>query len=314
MRKGTRGNPGTPPKRRAAGGRLKTFVKSSVVQFATISYDNPILRILFDLRKHSDAGDTSAAWPLADVVRLVELLRDKAAERLKGVFPARIAEIDQVLVGHSAESGDKIAASDRVRILPLPSIGHQHADCAIRRVLIEVPPGCSLDPEDVQWAFSGLNLLLPGGIEPGATVTAALEGGMLNHYGIGASQEHRIWRTITPAVLPASAMRRRIEPTRKVPEAKGGLERLAECQRAAAAVIQALRHAGLSGQSQAVRVQREPFESNGSRVEPFAGNTRFSKHSLWHVKIEFTTPVSGPLVIGNGRFLGLGLMAPVRGQ
>ncbi len=89
---------------------------------------------------------------------------------------------------------------------------------------------------------------------------------------------------------------------------------LAECQRAAAAVIQALRHAGLSGQSQAVRVQREPFEPNGSRVEPFAGNTRFSKHSLWHVEIEFTTPVSGPLVIGNGRFLGLGLMAPVRGQ
>ncbi|GAB4122352.1 MAG: hypothetical protein Kow001_20390 [Acidobacteriota bacterium] len=60
-----------------------------------------------------------------------------------------------------------------------------------------------------------------------------------------------------------------------------------------------------------VRVQREPFEHNGARVEPFAEGTRFDKHRLWHVEIEFREPVIGPLVLGDGRFLGLGLMAPV---
>jgi len=49
------------------------------------------------------------------------------------------------------------------------------------------------------------------------------------------------------------------------------------------------------------------------RVEPFAEGTRFEKERLWHVKIAFGIPLKGPLLIGNGRFAGLGLMAPVPG-
>ena len=61
-----------------------------------------------------------------------------------------------------------------------------------------------------------------------------------------------------------------------------------------------------------VQVQREPFESNGERVETFAEGTRFSKHRLWRVEIGLPGSISGPLVIGDGRFLGLGIMAPLR--
>jgi CRISPR-associated protein Csb2 len=66
--------------------------------------------------------------------------------------------------------------------------------------------------------------------------------------------------------------------------------------------------------AEAIRVQREPFESNGERIEVFAEGTRFSKHRLWHVEIEFSDEILGPLLIGDGRFLGLGLMAPVPGR
>jgi len=59
-----------------------------------------------------------------------------------------------------------------------------------------------------------------------------------------------------------------------------------------------------------VRFQREPFDLRGIRVEQFAEGTQFSKHCLWHVEIEFELLVSGPLVIGDGRFLGLGVMRP----
>lgn len=34
-----------------------------------------------------------------------------------------------------------------------------------------------------------------------------------------------------------------------------------------------------------------------------------TKHQLWHVMIEFVAPVDGPLVLGDGRFVGLGVMA-----
>ena len=64
--------------------------------------------------------------------------------------------------------------------------------------------------------------------------------------------------------------------------------------------------------AEVIRVQREPFEVGGERVEEFAPGTRFPKERLWHVEITFTEPISGPLVIGDGRFLGLGAMAAAR--
>lgn len=78
-----------------------------------------------------------------------------------------------------------------------------------------------------------------------------------------------------------------------------------------AAVITALRHAGVRERPVRIHVQREPFEAKGARAERFAKGTRFAKERLWHVDIEFEGLVQGPLVLGDGRFLGLGVMAPV---
>lgn len=182
-------------------------------------------------------------------------------------------------------------------------------------MLIEVPPGSRLTADDVRGAFSGLEPLDPETrASLGITVTlAADESGpdMLKHYGIGNGQGHRCWRTVTPAGLPDSAARRRIDPDHQLDQAKGGQERAQESAKAGAAVMQALRHPGVSVRAEAIRVQREPFESNGERIETFAKGTRFSRHGLCHVEIEFAGNVAGPLVIGDCRFLGLGLCAPI---
>ena len=80
----------------------------------------------------------------------------------------------------------------------------------------------------------------------------------------------------------------------------------------ASAVRQALRHVGVDAPAQAIGVQREPFEARGRRAEAFAFGARFARERLWHVDIAFERPIAGPLLIGDGRYLGLGLMAPVR--
>ena len=292
----------------------QTFTKASMPHFALIAYDSPSTRLVFDLRKIDDR-ESFAMWPLTATGQLAEILRDGATSRLTSAMPARRAGIEKILVGRQTDATDKIPAAERIRIIPLPSIGHYHADRGIRRVLIEVPPGSPLTADDVRWAFSGLEPLDPETkASLGITVTlAADENGadMLKHYGIGGGQGHQSWRTVTPAALPDSAARRRIDPDHQVGEAKSGQERAQESAKAGAAVVQALRHAGVSVRAEAIRVQREPFESNGERVETFAKGTRFSKHSLWHVEIEFAGNVAGPLVIGDGRFLGLGLFAPI---
>lgn len=163
---------------------------------------------------------------------------------------------------------------------------------------------------DVYRAFSGLDLVDPGTGEVHAVLTRADAHQFLRHYGVDDVGRHRVWRTVTPAALPEQARRRRIDPARKAEEAKSGIEQCSELKRAAQAVRQALRHAGVRTAPEAIAVQREPFSAKGARVEAFSDGTRFAKERLWHVEVTFEAPVSGPLVIGDGRFLGLGVMAP----
>ena len=114
------------------------------------------------------------------------------------------------------------------------------------------------------------------------------------------AQGFRVWRTVTPVALPV--MRTGRETT--------GAKRVAGEAKAARAVMQALRHVGVMTPVASIRVQREPFDRNGARAEEFAMPERFEARNLRHVEIAFTQTVHGPLVIGNDRYLGLGLMVP----
>jgi CRISPR-associated protein Csb2 len=281
-------------------------------RFRLVSYDSPPTRQLYELRDATaEAG--FAPWPLERVSALVVRLRDGAVQRLMSVLPAHKADIERVLVGRKPDGTNDCPPESRVRIIPLPSIGHVHADREIRRVLVQVPPTCPLRAADVHWAFSGLELVDEETGEIQAVLTPTDDHGFLRHYGLEDDAGHRVWRTVTPAALPEDARRRRIDPAHQRDEAKAGRERALEHARAAAAVCQALRHAGVRRGAEAIRVQREPFEANGLRAEVFAAGTRFSSARLWHVEVCFAGSVEGPVVIGDGRFLGLGVMAPVLG-
>lgn len=288
------------------------FSKPPQPRFVEVAYDSPPSRRVCELRDVTIEA-SFGVWPLARASRLVVWLRDGAVERLRRALPDRSSEIERVLVGRKADGADEGPTSSRVKIVPLPSIGHHHADRGIRRVLVEIPAGCPIRVDDVHWAFSGLELSDPEtGEVMDLILTPSAEESMLAHYGAVESAPSRVWRTVTPAALPESARRRRIDPARVGAEAKDGAERAAEQARAAAAVVQALRHADVRTRAEMIRVQREPFEAKGERVEAFAAGTRFAKERLWHVEITFNTPIAGPLVIGDGRFLGLGVMAPVQ--
>lgn len=293
----------------------QTFSQPPRPRFRQVAYDSLPVHLLFELRARTSTADLFA-WPLAEIVRLVEMVRDGAAETLKQALPDNTACIDRVFIGRGATEADK---ASRIRIIPLPSIGHVHAERSIRRLMVEVPPDCPLSARDIAWAFTTWT--------PHDRETGELSGWQLvqideqageryakmpGHYGIGRGEAFRRWRTMTPAALPESAARRRIDPARISDEAKTGSERAHEQARAAAAVRQALRHAAIATPAETIRVQREPFEAKGARAEAFAPGTRFSRYRLWHVEIALTAPVSGPLVIGDGRYLGLGIMAPVK--
>ncbi|HLH13067.1 MAG TPA: type I-U CRISPR-associated protein Csb2 [Methylovirgula sp.] len=296
--------------KRIEQGKKALFAQAPKPNFKPVPYNSPSTFLLFDIRK----GDAFAPRSIDRVVTLTGTIRDLAAERLKASTwrredPKRELWIEKIFVGRDAVEADK---ARRIRISPLPSIGHAQVERSIRRLLVTVPPDCPIAAGDVAWAFSGL--AIGSDKETGEIIELVPAGDrtMLGHYGVEDAAPARLWRTITAAVLPERAVRRRIDPHRMYEEAKGGAERAQENAAAESAVRQALRHASIETPAQAIQVQREPFEGKGRRAEAFAKEPRFVKERFWHVEVAFAQAIQGPLLIGDGRYLGLGLMAPVR--
>jgi CRISPR-associated protein Csb2 len=288
------------------------FAQAPKPDFRQVPYNSPSVFLLFEIR----SADGFSPQPLERIVALAEKIRDLAVKRLKASAwrrddPKRETLADKIFIGRDSQEADK---ARRIRVAPLPSIGHAQTERSIRRVLVTVPPDCPIATNDIAWAFS--SLVLDADPETGevrddaAELVTAGDDTMLAHYGV--EKPARLWCTATPAALPERAARRRIDPARIREEAKGGAERAREQTAAEWAVQQALRHAGIGACVETIRVQREPFEGKGLRAEAFAKGTRFIKERLWHVEVGFSGPITGPLLIGDGRYLGLGLMAPVR--
>lgn len=298
---------------------IPTFTQPPAAQFVSVPYGAGRARVLFELRDLANEGKF-APWRLEYAAGLVRRIRDAAVERLEKALPHdRKDDIDRALVGRPV-NGRAIPAEQRVRIVPVPSIGHEHADRDIRRILVDIPADCPVVVEDICWAFAGLSLIHPvTGVEF-AMLVAAENTDMLEHYGDGESS--RRWRTVTPMVLgerygltnPIS------DETRNAIEEKTGIritqkENLPIPEKLDTAIADALRHEGVGARPVSVFAQKAPFDKNGERAETFAvkDDHRFSEEKLWHVEVTLDRAVRGPLLLGDGRYFGLGLFAPVSG-
>ena len=276
-------------------GSVRLFVRPPRPLLANIAYNAPPAHWVFALRGGNAEGGY-APRRLGDAAALVAEVRDAAARHLCAGVPARAADVARYLVGRGARDADKAA---RVTIVPIPSIGHPQADRMIRRLAVYVPQACPLRTDDLAWAFAQVAW-------PAAAGAIASELQPVDDDATAPRYEApgRHWQSVTPLALAGA--RRRPGP------APGGLaERSPAEARAVRAVREALRHAAVGVPPLSVAVQREPFDERGERAECFAAGSRFPREALWHVALTFAAPVPGPLVLGDGRYLGLGLMRSV---
>ena len=272
------------------------FTQPPKASFAHTGYDAPARCLHFELRTPEGGF---APQSLASAAPLLTGLRDAAAQRLRDALPEKAGLIERLMVGRGAGPRD---LARRVRLVPIPSIGAEHTDPSIRRVMVEVPPECPIRLDDLAWAFAGLPARDPQtGESWNGHLVSTEDGRMAQRFARPA----REFGSITPVAL-SGAPRRRPEPG----AVKSADERSREERIAAGCVVQALRHAGIRAGPTDIRVQREPFRRRGVRAELFAAGSRFSKHALWHVRLRLRETVPGPMVIGDGRFCGLGLMEP----
>ena len=272
------------------------FTQPPKVSFRRTGYDTPRRCLHYELREPEGGF---APRPLASAAPLITGIRNAGAATLQANLPPKSAMFERLIVGRGAGPAD---LAQRVRLIPIPSIGTPHTEHSIRRIMVEIPSDCPIRIDDLNWAFAGLRPYDPctGQAWSGSLVSTE-DSRMANRF----TRMAQVFQSITPIAL-ASAQRRRIGAAGE----KTAEERSQEERRATSAVVQALRHIGVRTPPSEIHVQKEPFQRRGVRADLFAGGSRFSKHDLWHVTLRFREPVRGPLVIGDGRFCGLGLMVP----
>ncbi len=181
----------------------------------------------------------------------------------------------------------------RFSYLALPSIGHDDADGMIRRVVIAEPFGG--DGAHARWAQEVLrNQVLRDhdGNERGVLLDPWRQssGPMIALY-VG---EGRTWCSVTPVVLPGFDDGKR----RKA-------ERL---------FLQAVHQAGLPVEAIShFALRKAPFRTglqpNQYRRPDYLDSATKRRFSAWHVQVSFRDPMPGPITIGAGRHVGLGLFA-----
>jgi CRISPR-associated protein Csb2 len=261
------------------------FVQAPKARFDRVAYNGAERWLHFELAK--DDGTGFVAWPLDRACELVKKVRQAARARLDGAVG-----VDEGQKRLPMQNEPASPQGERLRFILLPSRGHDETSPSIRRVVVGVPLSMLL--ADAEWLFSAL-------VVDDARLVGSQDTAMWQRY----TQASTSWQTVTPAILTP---RRRLEPTTR--ETKNTAERQKEEQQARHAVLQALRQAEVKGVPVQIDVQREPWEKRGKRAEVFAEGSRFEKEKAWHVRITFAQPVTGPVTVGDGRFAGLGVMAP----
>lgn len=280
--------------------RKQFFAQPPMVQFPEVRYGGGLDVVSYDLVPVAGGTGQLTPWPLRRAHDLVTRLRDGVFEALRKTLGEQHLEaLSRTIIGRGEEGGAAhVAVEERIQLIPLPSTGHEHVSPQIRRVLLAFPQESEIANEDLQWALERCEV----GEKELSCVVPSEDASMSERYLRAATR----WQSSTPLAL--SATRRRLGSAQSDVKASG--ERRFEENAAISAVHEALRHGGVHERVLDVCVQREPFGKKGARADTFAEGTRFRKESLWHVALSFANPVAGPLVLGNGRFLGLGVMHP----
>jgi len=275
------------------------FKQPSKALSRVVAYDVSPVTLVFELQELTEPGRLYP-YRLEVAARLAIAIRDLAFGRLSTAM-GREAELERAVLGRMSGPGEQ---RSRIRVIPLPSLGTPHTDPSIRRVVVQVPADCPVEASDIRWALAGQRVpSLSSAQGESAGAARLVESGgdaMLWKYGFVGEPCDR-WRTVTPAVLPVHLRSGR----------RTGSERSQFEDLAALSVADAVRHAGIPARVREVRCQREPYFTRGKPANEFARD-RFESGRLRHVELVLNEACQGPLIIGDGRWLGLGLLYPVR--
>jgi CRISPR-associated protein Csb2 len=264
-----------------------------------------------------DANEDAYRHPHATLIHIAGMVRHAAIERMLANPPRWIEDsgnwINRVVRGKRDES----SADGHLQFsyVPLPSIGHQHADAMIRNVMIIAPLGMERELEYLAERLNGETLKPEenaGSCEsdsrPLLSETINLRrfsppaGRFIDTHYLGTS---KTWHTVTPVILDGHNRKSKSDKPEAITRETEKLIR------------KALLRAGIETPCE-FTWRPIPFLKNCLSAHKYDRNGRHTGYhrpahlknlTAVHVRLAFTHPVPGPLTIGAGRHCGFGLMA-----
>jgi CRISPR-associated protein Csb2 len=282
------------------GKPLRTVHKAEV--FDRVFYaseERPFGRpaVIFALRTEQDE---SYRYPHAQLIHIAGMTRRAAIKAMKAYPPEdpgikdTAAWVDSFVAGHRPEHVD---SHEQFSYIPLPSIGHEHADAMIRRVMIAAPFGHAAHLRHLADQLDGEQLEPEGGGER-PLLDRLRSDGVTRQY-MGPS---KIWASVTPVILPGHDDHKQ-EKTIKLIE-------------------RALRQSGVEHTCRFTWSSLPNFANclsahrydRDKRPVGYYRPQHLESLTAVHVRIAFEHSVVGPLTVGAGRHCGLGVLAALTEQ
>ena len=236
-------------------------------------------------------GDDAFCHPHAKLIHVAGMTR-RASIRAMEAYPPGNRDpswVEEFVAGHRKERADD---HEQFSYIPLPSIGHEHADAIIRRVMISAPFGREEELRHLADQLDGVRLQQEGGDE-GPILERHRTDGVTRLY-VGTSRQ---WGSVTPVILPGHDDHKASKTMRLIERAlrQSGIEQ--------ACTFTWGSTPNFPHCLTAHKYDRSKRHVGYYRPDHLEGLTAA------HLRLTFEHPVTGPLSIGAGRHCGLGVLA-----
>ena len=279
--------------------------------FDTVRYrrDSDPIPLPCAVFKLLDADDDTYSYSLSKLIHISGMVRHLAIEQMKLNPPRDLRDysfddwLGSYVAGHQTHE-NKAAKKphSQFSFVPLPSIGHEHTDPSIRRVMVIAPLGDDAWLEHLCRQLDG-ELLKPlpnTSIPPGThleLVRAGTKDGVRDRYTCATNS----WASFTPVILPGHDDHKP-DKTRKLIErtlAQSGIEQPCTFEWSAFSHF------------------RKSFSAHkydkDKRLIGYVRPDHLLNQTAVHLKLKFADDmkVPGPLTLGAGRHCGFGLMVGI---
>jgi CRISPR-associated protein Csb2 len=279
-------------------GAVEVHDEPGIARFATRAYVHSPTRpyCAFELCRPDDEDEQISFNPRR-IKALVGMVRGLLGGKRVRDAMRGICDVDAMLLGHPHGYD-----GPRLSILPLLSIGHQHADARIRRLILAEPFGAEGAVTHLLAEVLNGDDLRPDqpNIQPARLIRLHNHDRYIRSWYARSS---RTWASVSPVLLPGFDDRTdtRDHRSRKI----SATQKLARGEKL---IFKALRHADIALPCR-VELSEVSWWPGVPHARDFVPRDKLGPAPRYHVKLTFDQSFTGPLSIGRQRHMGLGVFA-----